>query len=110
MSNAISEEEKTARLATLNERQREIQRASYARHVGQVLEAMVEGYQSARGQVTGRTSQNKTLNFTVPEGVTAPPVGSYAQVRVVRAHPNSLVGELADVPHAQGAPAEYSVI
>ena len=62
--------------------------------MGQVLEVMVEGYQSARGQVTGRTSQNKTLNFTVPEGITMPKVGSYAQVRVVRAHPNSLVGEI----------------
>ena len=68
MENAISEEEKTDRLAMLNGRQREIQRANYARHVGQVLEVMVEGYQPARDQVTGRTSQNKTLNFTVPDG------------------------------------------
>jgi tRNA-2-methylthio-N6-dimethylallyladenosine synthase len=110
MENAIPEEEKTERLAVLNERQREIQRANYARHIGQVMEAMVEGYQPARGQVTGRTSQNKTLNFTVPEGVTAPQVGAYARVRVVRAHPNSLVGELADSPQAQDAHAEYSVI
>ena len=94
MENAIPEEEKTYRLAILNDRQREIQRVSYVRHVGQVLEAMVEGYQSARDQVTGRTSQNKTLNFTVPEGTPVPPVGSYVQVRVVRAHPNSLVGEM----------------
>jgi tRNA-2-methylthio-N6-dimethylallyladenosine synthase len=95
MHNAIPEEEKSARLAILNERQREIQRANYARHVGQVLEAMVEGYQAARGQVTGRTSQNKTLNFTVPEGKSTPQVGAYAQVRVTRAYPNSLVGEMA---------------
>ena len=96
MQNAIPEEEKTARLATLNERQREIQRANYAHHIGEVLEAMVEGYQPARGQITGRTSQNKTLNFTVPEGMSAPAVGAYVPVRVVRSYPNSLVGELAD--------------
>jgi tRNA-2-methylthio-N6-dimethylallyladenosine synthase len=110
MENAITEEEKAARLAFLNERQREIQRVNYARHVGQVMEVMVEGFQPARGQVTGRTSQNKTLNFTVPAGSAAPEVGAYAQVRVVRAHPNSLVGELADAAQAQNAQAAYSVI
>jgi tRNA-2-methylthio-N6-dimethylallyladenosine synthase len=94
MQNAIPEEEKAARLAALNERQREIQRANYARHVGEVMEAMVEGRQPARGQITGRTSQNKTLNFTVPDGMTAPGVGAYVQVRVVGSYPNSLVGEL----------------
>ncbi len=110
MENAITEEEKTARLAMLNDRQRETQRVNYARHVGQVMEAMVEGYQPARGQVTGRTSQNKTLNFTVPDGIAAPAVGSYVQVRVVRAHPNSLVGELAESTEAQSAQSAYSVI
>jgi tRNA-2-methylthio-N6-dimethylallyladenosine synthase len=110
MENAISEEEKTHRLAILNDRQREIQRGNYVRHVGQVLEVMVEGYQSARNQVTGRTSQNKTLNFTVPEGMTAPRIGGYAQVRVVHAHPNSLVGEMASATEAQGKQAAYSLI
>lgn len=95
MEDAIPEEEKTRRLAILNDRQREIQRINYGRHVGQLLEVMVEGFQTARDQVTGRTSQNKTLNFTVPEGMTAPKVGEYTLVRVVRAHPNSLVGEMA---------------
>jgi tRNA-2-methylthio-N6-dimethylallyladenosine synthase len=68
---------------------------------------MVEGFQPARDQVTGRTSQNKILNFTVPEGMTAPNVADYAQVRVVRAHPNSLVGEMAAAQDAQPA---YSVV
>lgn len=95
MKDAIPEEEKAQRLAILNNRQREIQRVNYARHIGQLLEVMVEGYQTARNQVTGRTSQNKTLNFTVPEGMTAPKVGSYTHVRVVHSHPNSLVGEMA---------------
>ena len=110
MENAIPEEEKVRRLAILNDRQREIQRVNYVRHVGQVLEAMVEGYQSARDQITGRTSQNKTLNFTVPLGSPVPEVGSYAQVRVVRAHPNSLVGEMVCASQAQCAPEAYTVI
>jgi len=95
MENAIPEEEKTARLAALNEKQREIQRPNYARHVGEILEAMVEGYHPARGQVAGRSSQNKPVNFTVPEGSPPPVPGSYVPVRVTRAFPNSLVGELA---------------
>jgi tRNA-2-methylthio-N6-dimethylallyladenosine synthase len=44
--------------------------------------------------VIGRTSQNKTLNFTFPEGV-RPAVGSYVNVLVTKSYPNSLVGELA---------------
>ena len=99
MEDAISEEEKSRRLAVLNERQREIQRANYAKHIGQEIEVMVEGFQPARGQVTGRTSQNKTLNFTVPSGAAAPRVGSYVRVRVQRALPNSLIGEMC-VPEA----------
>jgi tRNA-2-methylthio-N6-dimethylallyladenosine synthase len=110
MENAIPEEEKVHRLAILNDRQREIQRVNYVRHVGQLLEVMVEGYQSARDQVIGRTSQNKTLNFTVREGSAVPEVGSYSQVRVVRAHPNSLVGEMHCASQAQDAPEAYTVI
>jgi tRNA-2-methylthio-N6-dimethylallyladenosine synthase len=110
MENAISEEEKTRRLAVLNERQREIQRANYARHVGEVTEAMVEGFQAARDQVSGRTSQNKPLNFTVPAGMAAPKVGSYVQVRVVRAHPNSLVGEMCAAQEAEATPSACIVL
>jgi tRNA-2-methylthio-N6-dimethylallyladenosine synthase len=110
MEDAITEEEKTRRLAVLNERQREIQRANYARHVGQVIETMVEGFQPARNQVTGRTSQNKTLNFTVPDGAATPKVGSYVQVRVVRSHPNSLVGEMCPAGETETASAVYGVM
>jgi tRNA-2-methylthio-N6-dimethylallyladenosine synthase len=107
MENAIPEQEKTRRLAILNDRQREMQRINYKNHIGQLLEVIVEGFQPARDQVTGRTSQNKTLNFTVPEGMTAPKIAEYVQVRVVRAHPNSLVGEMAAAHDAQPA---YSVV
>jgi tRNA-2-methylthio-N6-dimethylallyladenosine synthase len=110
MEDAIAEEEKTRRLAVLNERQREIQRANYARHVGEVTEAMVEGFQATRDQVAGRTSQNKPLNFTVPAGMGAPQVGSYVQVRVVRAHPNSLVGEMCGAQDSEATPASCIVL
>ena len=64
-ADSIPDAEKSRRLQILQEHQREIQRVSYRRHVGQVLEVMVEGKNTARGQMIGRTSQNKTLNFVV---------------------------------------------
>jgi tRNA-2-methylthio-N6-dimethylallyladenosine synthase len=92
MSDSVSEEEKSRRLQILLERQREIQRANYEKHMGQVLETMVEGLNPARGQVIGRTSQNKTLNFTTSQPI-APAPGVYLPVRVTKTFPNSLVGE-----------------
>ena len=93
LEDAIPDEEKTRRLAILNEKQREIQRERYKRHIGQTIEAMVEGKNDARGQWIGRTSQNKTLNFTAVEGQNVS-VGSYVQVLVTTSFPNSLVGEM----------------
>ena len=92
MPDSIPDEEKSKRLQVLLERQREIQRGNYEKHVGQVLETMVEGVNPARGQVVGRTTQNKTLNFT-SGGLIAPAPGTYVSVLVTKAFPNSLVGE-----------------
>jgi tRNA-2-methylthio-N6-dimethylallyladenosine synthase len=90
---SIPEAEKSRRLQVLQERQRELQRSSYQRHLGQILEVMVEGKNTLRGQMIGRTSQNKTLNFVVndePE----PHIGDYVPVRVTQVFPNSLLGEI----------------
>jgi tRNA-2-methylthio-N6-dimethylallyladenosine synthase len=92
MIDSISDTEKAARLQSLLDRQREIQRINYAKHIGEIMEVMVEGLNPARGQVTGRSSQNKPVNFTCGQPI-APAPGSYQQVRVTSAFPNSLVGE-----------------
>ena len=92
MPDSIPDEEKSQRLQILLDRQREIQRANYNNHIGQILEVMVEGHNPARGQVIGRTSQNKTLNFTTGQPI-LPAAGSYLPVRVTNSFPNSLVGE-----------------
>ncbi|RXS95730.1 tRNA (N6-isopentenyl adenosine(37)-C2)-methylthiotransferase MiaB [Silvibacterium dinghuense] len=92
MADSIPEEEKSQRLQILLDRQRELQRVNYAKHVGEEVEVMVEGYNSARGQVNGRTSQNKTLNFTTRSTI-LPAIGSYLKVKVTQSFPNSLVGE-----------------
>jgi tRNA-2-methylthio-N6-dimethylallyladenosine synthase len=94
----ISDQEKGRRLSMLQERQREIQIRRNSALIGRVEEALVEGFNVATGQWIGRTSQNRTLNFThpsfpSPNGQTL--VGDYLPVRVTRAGPNSLVGEWA---------------
>ena len=91
MIDSIPEAEKAARLQVLLDRQREIQRVNYARHLDSIMEVMVEGVNPARGQVTGRSSQNKPVNFVCAQPI-APAPGSYAQVRITATHPNSLVG------------------
>jgi tRNA-2-methylthio-N6-dimethylallyladenosine synthase len=94
-ADSIPEAEKSRRLQVLQEHQREIQRASYRRHVGSVLEVMVEGKNVTRGQMIGRTSQNKTLNFVLNEKSEAEPKsGEYVNVQVTQAFPNSLLGEM----------------
>ena len=95
MEDAISDAEKARRLAVLNDRQKQIGARRNSRHVGQVLEVMVEGKNAARGQWVGRTSQIKVMNFTVPSGVELA-TGSYVNVLVTGSFPNSLVGEMAD--------------
>jgi len=92
MIDSIPEVEKARRLQVVLDRQREIQRANYDKHLGEIMEVMVEGFNPARGQITGRSSQNKPVNFTWG-GLIAPAPGSYHQVRITKTFPNSLVGE-----------------
>jgi tRNA-2-methylthio-N6-dimethylallyladenosine synthase len=88
---AIPDEEKARRLEGLMSKQREIQITRYKKYIGTIYEVMVEGQNEVRAQSIGRTSQNKTLNFTA---AAAPPVGTYVAVRVTGSFPNSLLGEL----------------
>jgi tRNA-2-methylthio-N6-dimethylallyladenosine synthase len=93
LEDAIPDEEKARRLEVLMTRQREIQIARYNKYIGETLEVMVEGRNDARQQYIGRTTHNKTLNFTAPE-TSAPQAGTYVQVRATQSFPNSLLGEL----------------
>jgi tRNA-2-methylthio-N6-dimethylallyladenosine synthase len=76
-----------------------VERSALARHearVGRVEEILVEG-RSKRdaSMVTGRTAHNKLLHVPAPAGGLA--AGSWAEVRVIRAAPHFLVGELLSV-------------
>src|SRR5689334_22716152 len=67
LDDAIPEAEKSRRLETLMSKQKEIQIRRYKKYIGTECEVMVEGHNDARAQWIGRTSQNKTLNFTAPQ-------------------------------------------
>ncbi|WP_277751193.1 tRNA (N6-isopentenyl adenosine(37)-C2)-methylthiotransferase MiaB [Granulicella sibirica] len=96
MADSIPDEVKAARLQVLLERQREIQKRSYARHLNEVMDVMVEGHNHQRKQVVGRSSQNKTVNFTTSDLI-LPALGNYQTVRITQTFPNSLVGEMLRV-------------
>jgi tRNA-2-methylthio-N6-dimethylallyladenosine synthase len=93
LEDAIPNQEKARRLEVVMARQRDIQISRYKRYIGQILEVMVEAKNEARNQWIGRTSQNKTLNFTAPE-TSAPKPGTYISVKTTASFPNSLLGEM----------------
>ncbi len=97
MPDAIPEDEKQRRLAILQEKQRAIQIRLNAERIGTVQEVLVEGRQKALGQWIGRTSDNRTLNFTHRDNEAEDLAGKYLSVRVTRSGPNSLVGESLSV-------------
>jgi tRNA-2-methylthio-N6-dimethylallyladenosine synthase len=92
MADSIPEDVKVKRLQILLDRQRETQRLNYERHLGEVMELMVEGHNRQRNQVIGRSTQNKTVNFTTTQPI-LPATGSYVSVRITQTFPNSLLGE-----------------
>jgi len=92
MPDAIPEEEKSRRLAVLQERQRKIHVARNERLIGSEFEVMVDTHHAARSQWAGRTTQNLIVNFSSPRPNL---LGEYVQTRITRAGPYSLVGEHA---------------
>jgi tRNA-2-methylthio-N6-dimethylallyladenosine synthase len=84
----ISEEEKGRRLEDLQERQRLIQARKNSAYVGQQLEVLVDGRARSRVSLTGRTSNNKIVNFDGPEML----MGQLVQVEITGSSPNSLKG------------------
>jgi len=92
MPDAIPEEEKSRRLALLQEKQREIQTARNGSLVGKTFEVLVSGKSRKENQWSGYTSSHRVVNFASREQEL---LGTYIQVRVTSATPNSLVGEHA---------------
>jgi tRNA-2-methylthio-N6-dimethylallyladenosine synthase len=90
MADPVPEEVKSQRLATLQQRQREIQISENQTLLGSEFEVLVDGRHESRGQWSGRTTSNRIVNFaSQAENL----LGEYCQVKITGAGPNSLVGE-----------------
>src|SRR5438874_12631690 len=90
MNDAIPEEERSRRLTGLQDRQREIQAAKNAKLIGETHEVLVSGRSRRENQWSGYTSSYRLANFS---SAAQELLGTYVQVRVTGATPNSLVGE-----------------
>jgi len=90
MPDAISEEEKSRRLAVLQEKQREIQTIRNEKLVDRTFELLVSGKSRRENQWSGYTTSHLVVNFASQEKEL---LGTYVQVRITGAAPNCLVGE-----------------
>jgi tRNA-2-methylthio-N6-dimethylallyladenosine synthase len=74
--------------------QQEISREIWAADVGTELEVLVEGASKVgKGQIFGRTTWNRIVNFTGPEDL----AGRVVPVRITKSYRNSQLGELRQV-------------
>jgi tRNA-2-methylthio-N6-dimethylallyladenosine synthase len=90
MPDAIPEEEKSRRLAMLQEKQRAIQSERHATMVGTRFDVLVSSKSRRENQWSGHSSCHRVINFTSQQQNL---LGTYVQVLVTGAGPNSLVGE-----------------
>ena len=91
LADDVGDEEKTRRIVALQALQREIQTTLNEALVGQTVEVLVDAVSRRReGEVSGRTSQNVVANAPGPARL----LGAIAAVRVERAGPHSVWGQL----------------
>src|SRR5271155_2335194 len=90
MPDAISEEEKSRRLAVLQKVQSEMQSARHAKMIGMTMEVLVSGKSRRENRWSGHASSNRVLNFTSPAQDL---LGRYVNVLVTDAGPARLIGE-----------------
>jgi tRNA-2-methylthio-N6-dimethylallyladenosine synthase len=107
----VREEEKTRRIVALQALQRDIQSRLHAAAVGTTADVLVDAVSRRReGEMSGRTSGNTVVNFPLPAHIDAAAgwLGRTVAVRILRAGPNSLWGEVAERPipgwHGAGEP------
>jgi tRNA-2-methylthio-N6-dimethylallyladenosine synthase len=100
MDGKIDEGEKLERLSVLQNLQKTITLKNNKGMVGKIVKILVEGESKKGGQLTGRTSTNKIVNFSGDPM----DIGNIVKVVIKRAHTNSLWGEQTEsaMPAATG--------
>ncbi len=94
MPDDVPEAEKTRRIIEVQRLQREIQLEWHEQMVGTTVEVLVDSRSKRRpGEVAGRTTGNTIVNFPGSESL----IGTLAAVRITRAGPNSVRGDLVGI-------------
>ena len=89
LDDSLSRTEKLARLDRLMALQRLHTREISHTYVGSVMSILVEGEGRLAGQVSGKADNGRIVNFVGDTKL----IGSFADVKIVKAYPNSLLGE-----------------
>jgi tRNA-2-methylthio-N6-dimethylallyladenosine synthase len=84
----IPEEEKGRRLIYLQERQKLIQYNKNSSYLGETVEVLADDTARARFSLSGRTTENKIVNFDGPERL----LGQFVKVEITGFSANSLKG------------------
>jgi len=93
MDDETPAEVKQARFDRMLTVQQEISRQIWEADVGTVLDVLVEGEsRMGEGQIFGRTTWNRIVNFAGPGELT----GNIVPVKIIRSYRNSLLGELPE--------------
>ena len=90
LPDGLSRQEKQEWLARLQSQQRQRAQERSRSLVGTCQQVLIEGTSKRGGQLTGRTSGNRVVNFPGDRSL----VGSIMDVRITRTYANSLLGEL----------------
>lgn len=99
----IPPQEKSRRLACLQNRQRELQTALAKNRIGGTMEVLVDGHSvKDENALTGRTATNYVVNFNGPRSL----LGQYVRVQVTKSGANSLWGDWVDRDFRDNVPSQ----
>ena len=90
LAEELTRKQKLARLDRLMTLQKRINLEICREYLGGLQTVMVEGEGKLFGQVSGKAENGRIVNFSGDISL----IGSFVDVRIVKAYPNSLLGEL----------------
>ncbi|MSN25731.1 MAG: tRNA (N6-isopentenyl adenosine(37)-C2)-methylthiotransferase MiaB [Geobacter sp.] len=86
----MTRSQKMARLDRLMALQKQINLEICNEYIGGLQSVMVEGEGKLPGQISGKADNGRIVNFSGKKNL----IGSFVDVRIAKAYPNSLLGEL----------------
>lgn len=90
LTEELTRNQKLARLDRLMTLQKRINLEICREYVGGLQTVLVEGKGKLTGQVSGKADNGRIVNFSGDTSL----IGSFVQIRIAKAYPNSLLGEL----------------